>query len=212
MAEELKKSQIVNDANRYALTIQKSWPTIMNVLKTQRVADITTVNPEKREDTFEKKILKVSVNGRDVSLFKPMDYNHLSDEDRLDFNAVYLESFDGERHLNAPESSPTLHMLAELLEKICGEFLGEKVKNLIARKHGPSSTGLLWVQWLEELLSEKGNMIETFRHFYPNVEGRFTCFNSYTNRRYENEGMHLLPDLSIFTFLCSFILSYIALY
>ena len=34
-------------------------------------------------------------------------------------------------------------------------------------------------------------MIDTFRLHHPNAQGRFTCWNQYTNRRYENEGARI---------------------
>jgi hypothetical protein len=34
-------------------------------------------------------------------------------------------------------------------------------------------------------------MVDTFRHFYPSAEGRYTCWCQFTNKRYTNEGARI---------------------
>jgi hypothetical protein len=46
-------------------------------------------------------------------------------------------------------------------------------------------------------------MDDAFRHFYPLAEGRYTCWNQFTNRRYMNEGARIdytLVDRSLLTY------------
>ena len=40
-------------------------------------------------------------------------------------------------------------------------------------------------------LIEEDGMVDTFRKRHREAEGRYTCFNQYTNRRYENEGARI---------------------
>jgi hypothetical protein len=52
------------------------------------------------------------------------------------------------------------------------------------------------------MINEEG-MDDAFRHFYPLAEGRYTCWNQFTNRRYTNEGARIdytLVDRSLLTY------------
>eukprot|EP00053_Salpingoeca_punica_P012324 m.110342 g.110342 ORF g.110342 m.110342 type:complete len:739 (-) comp15914_c1_seq1:710-2926(-) len=46
------------------------------------------------------------------------------------------------------------------------------------------------IEWFDSLLNED-KMIDSFVHFYPTAEGRYTCWDQYRNRRYENEGSRI---------------------
>jgi exonuclease III len=59
------------------------------------------------------------------------------------------------------------------------------------------------VEWFDSLIKDDG-MVDTFRQIYPEAEGRYTCFNQQTNRRYENEGSridYILADKDIADYL-----------
>jgi hypothetical protein len=43
--------------------------------------------------------------------------------------------------------------------------------------------------WLTELLVD--NFVDTFTHFHPEAQDRFTCWDQYKNRRYVNEGARI---------------------
>lgn len=51
-----------------------------------------------------------------------------------------------------------------------------------------SSPGCL--TWFESL-TEVDGMVDTFFHAHPMARGRYTCWEQYTNRRYENEGSRI---------------------
>jgi hypothetical protein len=54
---------------------------------------------------------------------------------------------------------------------------------------------------LNEMLNEE-RFIDAFRHFYPDVEGRFTCWDQFRNHRYENQGARIdytIVDKSLLT-------------
>ena len=86
-------------------------------------------------------------------------------------------------------------MMIDLLKNIAGvEWDQPTLTELYDWKRSPdffkSKHTKKFSKWVDSLVDEDG-MIDTFRASFPNAEGRFTCFNQYTNRRYENEGARI---------------------
>ena len=87
--------------------------------------------------------------------------------------------------------------MVDLMNKVGGVRWGDDVVRDIARldKHGHLFGGKHkkdMIGWIDGLVKgEDSPMIDSFRLNHPNAEGRFTCWNQYTNRRYENEGARI---------------------
>jgi hypothetical protein len=81
----------------------------------------------------------------------------------------------------------SLDLLTELMSKVCGVEWTMTTQRLIA-----SSDYYLYhesptITWLRGLI-DNDQMIDAFRFFYPHEQGRFTCWNQYTNKRFVNDG------------------------
>lgn len=88
------------------------------------------------------------------------------------------------------------------MSKITGIRWDEQTQRLVgteadsSRVHPPR-------QWLNAVINDEG-MVDAFRHFYPSAEGRFSCWNQFTNRRYSNEGARIdytLVDQSLLKYI-----------
>ena len=60
----------------------------------------------------------------------------------------------------------------------------------IAASHGRRSEVHPPRQWLNQILNED-DMVDTMRHYYPDAKARFTIWDQFRNRRYENQGARI---------------------
>ncbi len=79
--------------------------------------------------------------------------------------------------------------LTELITKAVGQpFCEDEQRHLAA--HGESHTAPCLREWAESLLREE-DMLDSFAEVHPAAQERFTCWEQYTNRRYENDGCRI---------------------
>lgn len=81
----------------------------------------------------------------------------------------------------------SLDLLTELMSKVCAVEWTMSTQRLIASNNHYLFHESPTIHWLRELI-DGDQMIDAFRFFYPHEQGRFTCWNQYTNRRFENDG------------------------
>ena len=79
--------------------------------------------------------------------------------------------------------------LAEVVIKALGQSFPDAELRELAQ-HGTSYSAPCLLQWIDALTEEDG-MVDTFSAVHPNAVDRFTCWEQYTNRRYENDGMRI---------------------
>ena len=187
--EEVNSARNVADHQQWKRDLHQAWPIIVETMKTMEVFPAQTTNTLTGEK-FDKFRLAVTIGDRRVYLGK---------HERCEDYCLYYYKFDEIKYVD-PETNEecvaregnvvTLGVLTELMAKIAGVNWDHSTQRLIAR----TSAGVRRVdmprQWLDRLIQEDG-MVDTFRHFYPTAENRFTCWNQETNRRYENEGGRL---------------------
>jgi hypothetical protein len=110
----------------------------------------------------------------------------------------YIDEETGETILAQEGNVVRIETLTELMSKIANVQWSEDTQRLISNTHATVRDSPPR-QWLTSVLQEDG-MIDVFRHFYPNAEARFTCWDQFTNRRYTNDGARIdytLVDASL---------------
>ena len=165
------------------------WPKIQSILDTKQPRKVTTTNPRTKEK-FEKYRLAVDVDGTQINLG-----NHEESPEHCeyyyDFGACHYTCPDtGEETLAQEENLVSVTIVAELMRKLARIEWDLKLQKSIASTDGRTSRAAPPRKWLTEIIDSDG-MIDCFRHFYPNAEGRFTCWDQFKNKRYENQGARI---------------------
>mmetsp|Transcript_7205 Transcript_7205/g.9389 ORF Transcript_7205/g.9389 Transcript_7205/m.9389 type:complete len:367 (-) Transcript_7205:908-2008(-) len=87
-------------------------------------------------------------------------------------------------------SSLRIYQLKELLKGVSNFNLSLEDTIKLSDNAGETRTALP-VQRLMRQLIDEDNMIDTFRHLYPTVKDRYTCWDQYRNQRYKNVGSRI---------------------
>ena len=181
---------IRDDSVPWKRDVAKAWPRILKVLATMEVVKSETMNTLTGTKFQKYRLVCTLPDGRRVHLGK-----HESKPEHCEwqFNfdeTRYLCPDSGEDKVSSQSNTVSVAILTELLAKICGIIWDSGTQRCIA----DSIYGVCEMnpprQWLNHLMVED-DMVDTFRHFYPEARGRFTCWNQNTNRRYENEGARI---------------------
>mmetsp|Transcript_10011 Transcript_10011/g.14720 ORF Transcript_10011/g.14720 Transcript_10011/m.14720 type:complete len:583 (-) Transcript_10011:126-1874(-) len=173
---------------KWKLDIAKTWPKVEAALKTKEIVPIQTTNSLTNRK-YNKYRLMVKVDDRKIYLGP-----HESDPKYCAYcynfdSWSYICSDTGESILAAEDNVACVSVVTELLLKIAGIRWDESTQRMIGNEAGASRFDPPR-KWLNEIISEEG-MVDTFRHYYPEAEGRYTCWCQFTNRRYENEGVRI---------------------
>jgi len=177
--------------HEWKMQLSSHWNNISNVLKTIEAVKVTTKNITTGK-SFEKYKARVRRDNNDyIFLGKP----EVNEEDALlQFDFSQQTYFDEELNQNCVEREENLisiSKLSELMSKIAKVNWSMDVQVSIASSEevgvNPVSPP---VRWLNQLINED-DMIDTFRYFHSKAEGRFTCWNQYTNSRYSNVGARI---------------------
>lgn len=184
---------------QWKLDVEEHWTEIRQVMETQEVIKTKTMNSMTNE-TFDKFRLVVTLkNGQRVHLGKnETEKTYCTYPYR--FNADSYWDEDLEERLPCREADiVSVEILSELMSKIAGVSWEETLQREIGFSHGNGSRLSPTRAWLTQIIIVDG-MVDTFRHYFPKAEGRFTCWNQFTNRRYVNEGAridYILVDKSL---------------
>jgi exonuclease III len=168
--------------------IQKAWVKIAAALAQRQVIETQTTNPQTGAK-FQKYRLAVTLpDKRVVYLGK-----HESKPEYCDYEynleaSYYTNPDTGDSELCHASNTLSMSVLVECLTKIAGiEWSHAQQRNVadssadVCPHHPPR-------RWLQKLAKTH---TDVFRHFHPTALGRFTCWNQFTNRRYENEGSRI---------------------
>jgi len=186
-------SSAVSDAERslpmWKRDIAKHWMNIEHIMETREVVQTKTTNPKTKE-VYNKYRLCVKVNDRPVFLGK-----HESCADHATYaydfhDAYYTDKETGEQVMTRENRTMCVKRLAELMLRLVNVEWSEQVQREIATTEASEPRVSPKRRWLTELIEQDG-MIDAFRYFYPNAEGRYTCWDQFTNCRYINEGARI---------------------
>ena len=166
-----------------------SWEKIEAALFTKEVIETQTTN-SRTGAKFDKFRLCINVDGAKVFLG-----SHESSRDYCEYSYFFGECHyecpeTGEQKLACEKNVVSVGVLSELMLKVAGIEWNEKLQREIAETQDGMPRVSPTRQWLDELI-QHDEMVDVFRYYYPTAKDRFTCWDQYTNRRYENEGCRI---------------------
>ncbi|CAK0828906.1 unnamed protein product [Prorocentrum cordatum] len=80
--------------------------------------------------------------------------------------------------------------LAECMKRLAEVEIPLQAQKRLADACGSLAQAPAVTRWLQAVLREDG-MVDTFAELHPRAEERFTCWDQYKNRRYENIGARI---------------------
>ena len=191
---------ILQDPNEaWKNDVAEAWPRILQAMETKEVVEAQTTNILTGAKFQKYRLVCTLPDKRRVLLGKHESKPEYCEWPYNFSGTIYDCPETGEEKVSCRANVVSLAILTELLAKICGIAWDEVTQRHIANsidgvcKNNPPR------EWLNDLM-EKDQMVDVFRHFYPDAQGRFTCWNQNTNRRYENEGAridYILVDKSL---------------
>jgi exodeoxyribonuclease III len=166
-----------------------AWPHIEGAMATRKVVSTQTTNTLTKQK-YDKYRMTVQVNDKQIWLG-----SHESAPEYCEYcynfeSWAYTCADTNERILAQEENVIAISVLSELMIKIARVEWNESLQRIIAATAGESSRVSPSRCWLNAILEEDG-MVDAFRSLYPKAEGRYTCWNQFTNRRYANEGARI---------------------
>mmetsp|Transcript_24539 Transcript_24539/g.51844 ORF Transcript_24539/g.51844 Transcript_24539/m.51844 type:complete len:584 (-) Transcript_24539:214-1965(-) len=175
---------------KWKLELAQSWPKIENLLKSKKIQMVITTNPRTKEKFEKFRMMVESSDGKQILLG-----NHEEKADyceyNFDFNPChYTCSETGEQILSQEEKIVTVATVAELMLKLAKVEWDQDLQRSIASTDGISSRASPPRRWLNQVINDD-KMVDCFRFYYPNAEGRFTCWEQFRNKRYDNQGARI---------------------
>ena len=195
-----------NDKTEWKVQLSNHLEKILASLKEGSVVKKITKNPTTNKE-FEKFQFQVKSPADSISGGKVVNLGQLEEDEShvfdFDFGEVGCEVNGEYVRCREGETIRLFHMVElmnkltpksanivwddELVHEICKD---EDAKNLFAPTYI-----IPYQEWLLSLLestkTSDTKMIDTFRHFYPSAEGRYTIYNQYKNERYVNNGCRI---------------------
>ena len=169
--------------------LASSWPLIERALATRKVVSTQTTNSLTKQK-YDKYRMTVQVNEKQVWLGSHESHPGYC-EYQYNFESWKYTCADTDEQIMAEEENVvSISVLSELMMKIAGIEWSESLQRTIASSAGECSRVSPSRRWLNAIFEDDG-MVDAFRSLYPNAEGRFTCWNQFTNRRYANEGARI---------------------
>ena len=182
--------------------LANNWPKIEEILKSRKAHMVTTTNP-KTKAKFEKYRMMVEVDGNQIFLGNHEEKSAYC-EHNFDFNACHYACPETcEQVLSQEANLVSVTTVAELMLKLVKIKWDQHLVKSIASTDGISSRAWPPRRWLNQVIGDD-EMVDCFRKFYPNVQGRFTCWDQFKNKRYENQGARIdftLIDTSLSQYL-----------
>ena len=208
--EEEEKVNTSNPmASQWQRDVQQHWhSTIVPALATQHVVATQTTN-SRTGVIYDKFRLAVTVNscGNERRIFLG-SHERTPEDCRYGYDVLeaksYVDPETGETVVTRRANLVRVAVLSELLHKIAGIVWSDTVQREIARSAATVDDDNPARQWLNHDILQQDGMVDAFRHFYPNAQGRFTCWNQNKNRRYVNDGCRIdytLIDASLLPYL-----------
>ena len=190
VVSEVQSSSNPLQLSSWKRQLAEKWPKISTALRdTKQVAATQTTN-SKTKQKYGKFRLYVTCDDKKIYLG-----SHETSKEAChwyyDFSACsYLSPETLEEVPVCGENEVSIKILAELMTKIGGIEWDEATQRQICSEHADISPIAPTRKWFNSLLVED-TMVDAFRQFYPNSEGRFTCWDQSRNRRYGNDGCRL---------------------
>jgi exodeoxyribonuclease III len=179
----------------WQLDLVEHWSTIKDALQNSiQAVPAQTTNPQTGEK-FNKYRVQVTQGDKKVFLGKFESSPECALYPwNLEARTYYDPDVDEELPCH-PADTLSISNLAELVNKLVGIEWDAATLQSIADSDAVDINRIAPPRvWFQTLLQEDG-MVDCFRHLYPMAQGRFTCWNQSTNRRYANDGARI--DLTL---------------
>ena len=182
--------------------LAKSWPRIEEILKSRKLLTVNTTNPRTKVK-FKRFRMMVEVDGNQVLLGNHEEKPEIC-EYNFDFDNYYYTCPEtSEKSIFQERNLVNVTTVAELMMKLVKIEWNQQLLKSIATTDGTINRASPPRRWLNQVIGSD-EMIDSFRFFYPMVQGRFTCWEQYKNKRYDNQGARIdfaLIDKSLSRFL-----------
>ena len=196
------------DNMKWVSDVERHWQMIERTLETTLVAiPRQTTNPSSgaKFDKFRARIelplgSSLASGTTKAKKFVMLGDNEDTPEEALSYynfaEQSYIDEMTGIKVVLRKKNLLSIQILSELMSKICNINWDESTrKNIAMSKYANLNLDSPPLRWMQELLVKKddddgggGIMVDIFRHFYPTAEGRYTCWNQFTQMRYTNMG------------------------
>lgn len=175
---------------KWKVDLVEAWPKIEEILQSKKVVPVQTTNPSTKEK-FDKYRMTVQLNGKQIFLGSHEESpEHCEYE--FDFAPRHFTCAETDKQVLAQdENTIAIATVAELMGKLAGIDWDQDLQKTIADSDGTINEASPPRRWLDQEMLEEDGMVDAFRHFHPNAEGRFTCWDQFRNRRYYNEGARI---------------------
>ena len=174
--------------------VAKHWTRIEEILETRKVVQTKTTNSLTKE-VYDKYRLCVTVDNRPVFLGKHQSSAEYATA-LYDYHAEYYTDEETDVHVLARENRTLcLFQLAELMHKLVNIEWSEEVQREIAQTEASDPRISPKRQWLTDIL-EQDEMVDAFRYFFPQAQGRFTCWGKFLPCNHQGNVVASPPFLS----------------
>jgi len=171
---------------KWKLDVSKTWRKIEEILKTKQTTSVTTNNPRTKEQ-FEKYRMMVHMDGKKILLGNHEEKSEYC-ESNFNFDPCYYKcSETGDQILSREKNIIAVTTVAELMGKLGKIEWDQNLQRSISSTDGVTNRVAPPRRWLDQTIGDD-KMVDCFRHYYPNAKGRFTCWDQFKNRRYDNQG------------------------
>ncbi|GBG23899.1 DNA-apurinic or apyrimidinic site lyase [Hondaea fermentalgiana] len=174
------------DCCRIKSDLQMWWPAVLRALKTRTYLSETTrssVTNEARERF--RMAISVPVAGGASANGTKGETRQIKVGKLRDSTAFFEYVYD------FSQRSPAVNDIVDLLKAVGDINWGWREALALSKACGQSPNDPSVIQWFQGDLCTSDNMLDTFRELYPHARNRFTCWDQYTNRRYENCGARI---------------------
>ncbi|KAJ1455423.1 Endonuclease/exonuclease/phosphatase [Pelagophyceae sp. CCMP2097] len=199
--------QLAQEDRRVLAAWASAWPAVRSALAARTIARTETINPEtKSGEKFERYRTRARPcaaaackDGKEGALVLLGKFAHSEGAARAAFEVGGLGLSKGQLTVGLEGCDVVLRLpdevgsadLAEAFEKLASlraksaTLAAIVASGLLASGRVDPSTA-----WLHALLEEQ-NMVDSFVELHGAAVERFTCWEQYTNRRYDNEGSRI---------------------
>jgi len=197
------------DSRRAIDLVAGAWPGIVEALRSKEHRPFETRNSHSGQTYQRWGVFAKSKAGEVVRLGAPMDSEDCARGSFLlaglgvERDGTVVAGPDAEQAAFVLRRSGLMYVgdLVECLKKLAQIELGPRVlRQLCGGGLGQVPVAPALQDWLQEVLELDG-MVDSFAALHPEAEERFTCWDQYKNKRYENVGSridYILVDAALF--------------
>merc|ERR1740129_1704931 len=186
--------RLQGEARAAVEAVVAAWPSIVGALRQKEHKPFETRN-SRNGQTFQRWGVFVKTPAGDVVRLGPPldDESHARGCYQIDGSGVERDG----TVVRGPDSQDAAYVLSrpgvmsicdvvECVRRVAGVEIGIKAQKCVSSEFGRLPLSPAVTEWLESLLTTE--MVDSFAAFHPHAEERFTCWDQYKNRRYENIG------------------------